>query len=361
MLGESKNQFSLTRAALSTGERAKSNQSISYQFNIFLINDRAIVVHHTVLRPSRHAALGTFPALAGHEVLYTTGNHAVGREEIPVLLDRFEMVLGPSEHVMRPYYWAGLDRRRGAVIPHGIDPAVFSPDGASFSYPTRKGFKFLQTSFPWLYEKGFDLTIRAFGRAFSSRDDAALVLRVPVISDPDRRRESLDRLQELISAEVCRPGAPEIMLLEEDVEPRRRGDLYRGADCYVHPLRAEGFGMTILEAMACGLPVIATPWSGPADFLSARWAYALHHSNPVAERSREGHARRYHVEPEFDDLVHLMRQAYERRDEATALGRAAARIARENWTWTHAARRLAAALGLDAAAEARTIQGSQDL
>jgi hypothetical protein len=30
--------------------------------------------------------------------------------------------------------------------------------------------------------------------------------------------------------------------------------------------------------MACGLPAIATPWSGPADFLSPWYSYTLRHS-----------------------------------------------------------------------------------
>jgi glycosyltransferase involved in cell wall biosynthesis len=43
--------------------------------------------------------------------------------------------------------------------------------------------------------------------------------------------------------------------------------LYRGADLLCLPSRGEGFGLPLLEAMACGTPVLTTAWSGPLDFV----------------------------------------------------------------------------------------------
>ncbi len=258
-----------------------------------------------------------------------------------------------------PYLDAGLNPACGAVIPHGINPAIFTPEASPLAYPTKKGFKFLQTSFPWINEKGLDLTVQSFCRAFTSRDDVALVLRTPAIRDPGERSRTFGQLGALVSQETAKPGAPEVLLIERDIEINRRAGIYTGADCYVFPLRAEGFGMTILEAMACGLPVIATPWSGPADFLSPRYNYTLRHSNPIPERARDGTLLRYHVQPDLDHLVHLMRYVYEHRDEAKALGRRASWVARRDWTWRAAAFKLATVLGLSVpACAARTSTAS---
>ncbi len=49
--------------------------------------------------------------------------------------------------------------------------------------------------------------------------------------------------------------------------------LYRAVDVYVHPARAEGYGMTIVEAMAAGLPVIVPSKGGQADFTNSNVAY----------------------------------------------------------------------------------------
>ena len=42
---------------------------------------------------------------------------------------------------------------------------------------------------------------------------------------------------------------------------------YRGADCFVFPSRTDTFGLVVIEALACGLPVASLPVSGPLDIL----------------------------------------------------------------------------------------------
>lgn len=44
---------------------------------------------------------------------------------------------------------------------------------------------------------------------------------------------------------------------------------YRGADCFVFPSLTDTFGLVVIEALACGLPVAAFPVTGPLDILGA--------------------------------------------------------------------------------------------
>jgi glycosyltransferase involved in cell wall biosynthesis len=44
--------------------------------------------------------------------------------------------------------------------------------------------------------------------------------------------------------------------------------LYRSADVFVFPSRTDTFGLVLLEAMACGLPVAAFPVAGPIDVVA---------------------------------------------------------------------------------------------
>jgi len=309
--------------------------------------ETAITLHFALLKPGLpFTNNAVFQTLGAREALYTTGNHFIARQAVQTLVNTFEKIIAPSQHVLRPYLEAGLSTRTGVIVPHGIDPDIYDPGSHPYNYATSKSFKFLQTSFPWVTEKGFDLTIKAFSTAFSCKDDAVLILRIPHIQNNIERENTLGQLERLVAEAKRKTNAPEIQILELDVLPKMRGGIFTGADCYVHPLRAEGFGITILEAMACGLPVIATPWSGPADFLSPLNSYPLFHSHPVAEISKNGAVIRYHVEPELDHLIYLMRQVYEHRDEAKALGLKASAIAHKEWTWKMAAQRLAAVFSL---------------
>ena len=51
--------------------------------------------------------------------------------------------------------------------------------------------------------------------------------------------------------------------------------LLNAADCYLSPHRAEGYGLTLLESMALGKPVIATAYSGNMDFMTADNSYPI--------------------------------------------------------------------------------------
>lgn len=52
------------------------------------------------------------------------------------------------------------------------------------------------------------------------------------------------------------------------MRPESLARLYAAADCFVFPSRTDTYGLVLLEALACGLPVAAYPVAGPADVVT---------------------------------------------------------------------------------------------
>src|SRR5262249_32953815 len=122
----------------------------------------------------------------------------------------------------------------------------------------------------------------------------------------------------------------------------------RALDAFVLPSRAEGFGLCGLEAMATGLPTIATAWSGPADYLDPVDSLPLRF-RLVDAAATEANGVRYFgewAEPDVEHLRALLRWLYEHRDEAARMGQMAATRVHRDWTWDHAAAQLRADLDL---------------
>jgi glycosyltransferase involved in cell wall biosynthesis len=67
------------------------------------------------------------------------------------------------------------------------------------------------------------------------------------------------RLEEL----RARYGLCERLLMPGDVRPPRKHDIVAGSDVVLHPSHAEPFGLSVLEAMAAGKPVVAADTDGP--------------------------------------------------------------------------------------------------
>lgn len=114
-------------------------------------------------------------------------------------------------------------------------------------------------------------------------------------------------------------------------------ELYRSADCFVLPTRAEGWGLPILESMACGVPAITTRYSAQLDYVDEQNGYLLDVARMVAAHDEDFHIHTgLWAEPDIAHLRHLMRTAFQDRQQLREKGLNARRTA-EQFTWKKSA------------------------
>lgn len=151
---------------------------------------------------------------------------------------------------------------RVVMIPPGYDDTRFYPVGDASRRQLRRRLGFEGTVFFSLGRlartKGFDLLIRAFAVTAKRIPDARLVLGVG-IENLDPARASL--LAEL-RAEAERTGLADRITFLGEIPHRDTVDYYRAADVFILGSRVEPFGMTAVEAMACGTPTVVTIHGG---------------------------------------------------------------------------------------------------
>ncbi len=97
----------------------------------------------------------------------------------------------------------------------------------------------------WKAYKNVPILLEAFARVRGTHPNVQLV----IAGDDPRHPEVRAQAAALPEGSVVLPGR-----LPESAVP----DLYRGAAMLVLPSRAEGFGLPVIEAMACGVPVICS-------------------------------------------------------------------------------------------------------
>ena len=165
--------------------------------------------------------------------------------------------------------------------------------------------------------------IEAFRRAFGDDPGARLLVKT--------RR--LDSVPEEHARLVALADAPNISLIDATLDAPALDALYGGADVMLSLHRAEGFGLSIAEAMRRGLPVIATDWSGSTDFVSAEVGVPI----PFALVPAEDAQRTYHypslrwAEPDLDAAAAALRRLRADPGLRARLGAAGAAHATARW------------------------------
>jgi glycosyltransferase involved in cell wall biosynthesis len=166
----------------------------------------------------------------------------------------------------------GLDAVHTHVGPLGVRMATFHPLSPQERELNRANLGIRPDEFVFLnlgvatWNKGLDLTLLAFARARQKHSHLRLIIKDqrelygisvdPVLKDVSTRHPELFTPQTL--------GA--IMVVPGNLQPSELRLLYGVADCYLSPYRGEGFNLPVLEAIACGTPVVVTAGGATDDF-----------------------------------------------------------------------------------------------
>lgn len=175
-------------------------------------------------------------------------------------LDGFERVWVPSAWGRDTLIANGVSTSKIDVVPEGVNSEIFIPPSIKRDR-TGRPFRFL-TIGKYEERKCYPLLLDAFKAIFGNQSHVELVIKADFFLDHHRKRQ-------LLESEVMVRNLRNVSLVWGDWPQTALCEAYQNADAFVLPTRAEGWGLPLIEALACGIPVLTTLYSGQSAFLSA--------------------------------------------------------------------------------------------
>jgi len=227
------------------------------------------------------------------------------------------------------------------VIPYGTNPEIYKPA----EDPKNKDFIFLSVN-SWTGEagdrKGTDLLIKAFDEEFKENEKVKLILKIGTFWS----QQKFDYMESIIK--ILGGHTNKNIIFNENYLPEEElVTHYQKSDCFVAPTRGESFGLTILNAMACALPVIVTKDvnSGHMDFCKEKDSVLFVDAPTVKQGDRRFFAEgNMLAEPDLESLKKQMRYAFENKKELKKKALKVSEDIRKNWSWKRTAEKLKEAI-----------------
>jgi len=219
------------------------------------------------------------------------------------------------------------------IVPYGVDLNEYS--AFSGKQEKHKQLTFLHIALPHK-RKATDIVLAAFLDAFRANEDVKLIIKMPGWSknklpwEYDIRKEA---------------GLPndKVAIIAEPYTDRQMSKLYKSADVFLQPSFSEGFGMSILEAFASGIPAVVTGFGAQMEFCNDENSFIIGYK-PIAANEIQ-----YDVDTpgnnavvgraDQDELVSVLRKIYKNPRIAHDKKHAAIKTA-EAYTWQTAVDKL---------------------
>jgi len=244
--------------------------------------------------------------------LMQAARFGLGRWQAAGALRRTSVFLGDCETVRRRAVGLGMDEARTVIFPWGVDLDLFrpAPGTGARARLSWEGALVLLCVRSWEPGYGVDTVVEAFLRAARREPRLRLIL----AGDGSLRPRLIDRIEA--------SGLADRVWLPGYVAHSELPMLYRSADVYLSGSFSDGSSVSLLEAMACGLPSFVTDIPGNREWV------------------QPGRTGRWFKPGDVEALAGLLREAPSMEGELTIYGRGARGIAEARADWTRNAPRL---------------------
>jgi glycosyltransferase involved in cell wall biosynthesis len=171
------------------------------------------------------------------------------------------LIVGTGTEIERVCERYGVPRERITQIFNPVDADLWRPDGPGAARPasSKEAVTAVWHGQLQMHRKGLDLLLDAWAEIIRARPGRKLELKLI--------GRGVDAA--VLRGRIAEQGLASVHLVDEWVTDRARiAEHLRGGDVYVFPSRHEGFPVAPVEAMACGLPVVAAAAQGIGDIFA---------------------------------------------------------------------------------------------
>lgn len=298
-------KFYVTPAMIKSAKEEITHFDVIHMHNYRTFQN--IIVHHYAKKygiPYVLQAHGDLPRMIEKQRLKKLYDRVFGYR---ILRDATK-VIALTKIIVEQYKQMGVDENRIEIIPNGVDLSEYNnlPEKRGF----RKKYSVGEDEKIILYlgrihkGKGIDLLVKAFADLIKELDDAKLV-----ITGPD------DGFLSTLKRQIEDLKIGDRILLTGPLFGRDKLEAYVDADVYVLPSIYETFGVTVLEACACGTPVIVTDNCGCGE---------------LVKEANAGYLVKY---GDIEGLKEKMKWIIENPEEGTEMAKIGRKYIEENLAW----------------------------